>query len=823
MIDNFYLIYFLIFAFSLLVGLLATYGTRSLALKFGIGEMPDPRKVHTKFMPHMGGFGIYFGFLAGIALGMVLLPHSAPMLIKRYGGILLASVLIVAVGVYDDLKGLDASKKFLGQTLAATIIIALGCEIKRISIPFSTDLELGWLSVPITYLWLIGVSNAVNLLDGLDGLAGGVSFIAVSVFALLAWQNGNIPFLIVSLSLMGGLLGFLKFNKHPASIFMGDTGSLFLGLILAALSIRGFETAPGRIALLLPILILAIPIGDTSVAFFRRLNKGKHPFKPDKDHLHHRLIYLGLSHQQAVYLIYIAALAYGITAYFLARHAFEIGGVLLMLVLVFSVLGLKRLGYLEAQRIKTYFGDHAIIKSQPILAPLHIRRVVHRGLLLFFDLLMINLSFVATWWVRYRSGWYWPAQPMNFGDVLNPFLLSILSLGWVLLFAFNNLYNLRWDVSRFDQIRRVSKVILFGILLLFILTFDPNEPISQGRFTLALYALFMLLFVNLGRLFLIFLEKKFAVLEYAPHPTLLIGDTPKAKRLIKDIRSNPHLLYDVVGYVSKETREKTFAGLPFLGTYEKLPDLIREKKIEEIIIAINERSRDELLNLVAQIDNPAVVFKIMPQMYDAISGLRTEEILGHPLIRLFPEAMAPWQWIFKRLFDVFVSAFLLVLFLPVFLLVVILQGASGIYPPLEIINVVGKYGKVFGMVVFSTRQQKTGKRPLIGKILYSTRIYKLPALVNILMGKMSFVGPRPEPVETVEELRKKIKFYNRRFQVRPGLTGWAQVKYRYEEALKYKRDQLKHDLFYLENMSLMFDFRIILRSLFIFIFGKEAR
>ncbi len=423
------IIFLIIFIFATICGLSFTWLTRSLALRFKIGEHPDPRKMHKKFMPHMGGFGIYAGFVGGILLSAVLAPDGFSKIVEQFGGILLASVFIVGVGVYDDFKGLDAVHKFIGQFIASSIIIGLGCKIERISLPFAMDLELGILSVPITYLWLIGVSNAVNLLDGLDGLAGGVSFIAAAVFAVLAWQNGNWAFLIVSVSLMGGILGFLKFNYHPASIFMGDTGSLFLGLILAALGMRGFETAPGRVGLLLPMLILAIPIGDTSVAFFRRLNKGKHPFKPDKDHLHHRLIYLGLSHRQAVYLIYMAALGFGITAYLLARHFLLVGGILLFLVLILSVLGLKRLGYLEAQRTKTYYGDHEIIKSQPGLAPLSISRVMHKLLLLFGDVVTLNLSLILTWWLRYHSGWFGKAAEVPSGLILEPVVLALFTFG----------------------------------------------------------------------------------------------------------------------------------------------------------------------------------------------------------------------------------------------------------------------------------------------------------------------------------------------------------------------------------------------------------
>ncbi|MHB2153649.1 sugar transferase [Calditrichota bacterium GD2] len=823
MVENQKIIFSLIFLLSLAAGLMATYFVRAVARRFKIGEMPDPRKVHKTFMPHMGGLGIYAGFLVGVFSAAWLLPEIYAELIQQFGGILLASVVIVALGVYDDLKGLSAGKKFFGQFLSATLIILSGCVIERISLPFAMDIELGWLAVPITYLWLIGVSNAVNLLDGLDGLAGGISAIASAVFAALAYLNGNFAFFIVNLALIGGILGFLKFNRHPATIFMGDTGSLFLGLILAAISIRGFETTPGRIGLLVPMLALAIPIGDTSVAFFRRLNKGKHPFKPDKDHLHHRLVYLGLSHAHAVYMIYLTGAAFGITAFLLAQHYFLTGGIALALVTGLAAFGLKRLGFLEAERTKTYYGDRLIFEAQPMPGPLSVTRLIHKFLLLCVDIFTVNAALFMTWWFRFRSGWMPYESAPSASLVFEPTVMIIFTLGWVALFYMNNLYNLRWDVSRFDHLRRVFRTILFGVIILFVLTFNPAEPFSEGRLSLLIYGGFLLLLVSAGRLTVINLEKRLKILEYAPHRTLLIGNSTKARRLLKDIRQNPHLLYDVRGYVTREAQDKHFAGLPFLGTYDQLPEIIRREGIEEVIIAINERSRDEILNLVSRIDSPSVIFKVLPQMYDAISGLRTEEVIGHPLIRLFPEAMRPWQWMVKRLLDITLSLFLMIALAPLFLLIVLLQLLSGIHPPFEVQNVVGKHGRIFGMLNFATVNRQTGKQPLIGRLLYNSRIYKLPALINILLGKMSFVGPRPETVEVVKHLRQKIKFYNRRFQVRPGLTGWAQVKYRYEEALKYKRDQLKQDLFYLENMSLSFDLRILMRSFLIFMGRKGAR
>jgi len=388
------------------------------------------------------------------------------------------------------------------------------------------------------------------------------------------------------------------------------------------------------------------------------------------------------------------------------------------------------------------------------------------------------------------------------------------------LFTLNNLYGMRWDVSRFDQVRRISKVIVFGILVLIIITADPENLLSEGRTATLIFGVLLLILVNGGRLLIIWIEKKFSILEYAPHNTLLVGATEKGRKVLKDIRQNPHLLYNVVGYILREPADKIFYGLKCLGGYEDIPEIVRKYGVEEVIIAINERSRDEILNIIAAAENLEVNFKLLPHIYDVVSGHKTEEVIGHPLIRLFPERMYLWQWVLKRFMDIGLAVTGLVLLSPFFIMAHFGLWLSGIYPAIRAVRVVGRYGKAFGMYNYEVSPVKGKKQPLVARLLEQTRFYKFPALVNVLFGQMSIVGPRPETVEEVRYLSQKIKFYNRRFEIRPGFTGWAQVKYRYEEALKIKRDQFKQDLFYLENMSLTFDMRIILRSLIILLLRR---
>jgi UDP-GlcNAc:undecaprenyl-phosphate GlcNAc-1-phosphate transferase len=807
---------YLIFLSALAAGLLGTGLAKRVATRLEIGTYPNQRNIHSGFKPLLGGIGIFAGTVAGILIAIFWKEYYWQMFNIKYAAILFSAFLMMLTGMYDDVRGLHAGQKFLLQFIAATIVIFSGCRIETVLNPFGDPLQLHWASIPLTYLWLIGVTNAVNLLDGLDGLAGGVSFIALGSFAILAFVQQDWMTFAVSLAMMGGILGFLRYNYHPATIFMGDTGSLFLGFILAALALKGLQRSEGNIALLIPITILGVPIGDTALAFFRRLNRGEHPFKADKDHLHHRLLFLGLSHRQSVHTIYIISVLFGLAALLMAGESGFYGVVLLLLLIGVIVFILRRLGYLEAARSKSYLGDEEVIRVLRQTAPLSMRRFWHKFFLLLTDIITINLALMASYWLRFYSGMFETSYSFAPDYFLTPALLVVVTLFFLGLFSLNGLYGMRWDLSRFDQAMRVSRVIVFAILLVFLITLDPEHLFASSRLNLLFFASLLLIFVNLGRLVLIQVEKKFSVLEYAMHNTLMIGSGEKARKTLKDIRKNPHLLYSVVGYVDKSASAVLGGDVKCLGTYEDIPQLIRDHGVEEVIIAISERSRDQILNIVAYGENLRVNFKIIPQMYDVISGHKTEEVIGHGLMRLFPDHMLPWQWLLKRGLDVLVAFTAMVVLAPLFVIIVLTQLLRGIRPLFVMPESIGKNGKIYGQVRFNTGSKDSGW----DRFLRRSYVDRLPALINVVLGFQSLVGPRPETPETVDELRRKIKFYNRRFMIRPGLTGLAQLRFRYSDSLKDKREQFKQDLFYLENMSIRFDLRILLRSLFILFFRR---
>jgi UDP-GlcNAc:undecaprenyl-phosphate GlcNAc-1-phosphate transferase len=309
-----------------------------MAYKLGRVDVPDARKVHTVPIPRLGGVAIFLGF--GIALAVVealtpgpLFPRSGPFL-----GLFLGATMIFFLGIADDLKPLPAKFKLLMQILAAGVAVYFGARIDFLSNPAGGLFLLApAIAFPLTIFWLVGITNTINLIDGLDGLAGGVSLIAASTTALIAIQTHQPTIALVALALIGATIGFLRYNWNPAKIFMGDSGSLFLGFTLAALSVVGLLKLLATAALLVPVLILGVPIFDTAFAIVRRAWNRRPIFSPDRGHLHHRLLGLGLSQRRTVIVIYGICL-------FLGGSALALTGIREGIVVVATSVGLLAWG-----------------------------------------------------------------------------------------------------------------------------------------------------------------------------------------------------------------------------------------------------------------------------------------------------------------------------------------------------------------------------------------------------------------------------------------------------------------------------------------------
>ncbi|MBP1992624.1 glycosyltransferase family 4 protein [Paenibacillus eucommiae] len=303
-----YGLYVIGFVASCLMALLLTPIVKKFAFWVGAVDAPNHRKVHTRIMPRLGGLAI---FLAFVGAYFIVSPALNSFNSDAGMGLLLGGLVIVITGALDDRFQLSPKWKLLGQIIAASIVVSFGLKIDLVNIPFGVDdLPIGWLSIPITILWIVGVSNAINLIDGLDGLSAGVSAIATVTILILALMMPNATVVLLSVILLGSIIGFMFYNFHPAKIFMGDSGALFLGFALATLSILGFKQA-AVVSLLIPIMILGVPLSDTFFAIMRRYVNKLPISAPDKSHLHHCLLQLGFSHRTTVFIIYGIALIFG--------------------------------------------------------------------------------------------------------------------------------------------------------------------------------------------------------------------------------------------------------------------------------------------------------------------------------------------------------------------------------------------------------------------------------------------------------------------------------------------------------------------------------
>ena len=322
---------------ALLISLIIVPFVAKLAIKIGAVDKPNERKVHTKIMPRMGGLAIYLSFFA-----VLFLSHEMTM---QHIGLLTGGTVLVLVGIIDDKTDMPAKIKLLGQIFAACIVVAAGVRVE-----FMTNFILGGVfplyifSVPFTVLWIVAITNAVNLIDGLDGLAAGTSIIAAATMAISGYATGQTEMASMALILIGASLGFLKYNFHPAKIFMGDTGSMFLGYNLSVLAIMGFTKSFTVLSLVTPILVLAIPILDTLFAIIRRKMNNKPIFKPDKNHLHHCLLNYGFSHRNTVLIIYAVSAVLALCGLIMTYLNPAQGMCLLVVISVIIIYGAMKLG-----------------------------------------------------------------------------------------------------------------------------------------------------------------------------------------------------------------------------------------------------------------------------------------------------------------------------------------------------------------------------------------------------------------------------------------------------------------------------------------------
>ena len=331
-------------AIALVVSIAATPAVKLFANRIGAIDVPkDSRRVHKSPIPRLGGLAIFLGFVISTIFFVDIT--------RQILGILIGSVIIVIIGVIDDIRPLRAYIKLIVQIAAALVAVYFGIVIDIFSNPlvFSANefVHLGYFSIPVTIIWIVAITNSVNLIDGLDGLAVGVSTISSIVMLVIALMVSDLNIALILAALTGACLGFMPYNFNPAKIFMGDTGALLLGYVLATVSILGLFKFYAVVSFAVPFLVLAIPLFDTSFAFLRRLLRGQNPMSPDRGHFHHRLLDMGLTQKQAVAVLYAISGLLGLAAVVITtsdkiRALILVVAVVIAVAIVFFVIRGKR-------------------------------------------------------------------------------------------------------------------------------------------------------------------------------------------------------------------------------------------------------------------------------------------------------------------------------------------------------------------------------------------------------------------------------------------------------------------------------------------------
>ena len=474
--------------------------------------------------------------------------------------------------------------------------------------------------------------------------------------------------------------------------------------------------------------------------------------------------------------------------------------------------------------------------------------------LLLADTVAFGAATMLYYVARFR--WQWFDEPQSWPPTLIAPVVVIMVF-WLALFFFFGMYRERYADSRFDEIISLAKVVTVGVLVLvFAIFIDILEPGSE-RATIFFYWAVVFVLVALGRMVVRSIQKWLILQGKGLHRALVVGWSDRVEQVYEEVARYPEAGLQIVGAVRMRRQDEPVeamaaaasasysigngndiisraAGERDVHSIEALPDLIDRLEVQDVLIALGSEEHGPLLDVLRLCDGKSVSLKLIPDFYTIIGGMaRTEHMYGLPLIEVLPEPMPAWEESTKRLIDITVSTIVLLIGLPAWIAVAVLIRLTSAGPAIYRQKRVGQHGRLFTMYKFRTMhddaeahtgpvwaQENDPRYTPIGRWLRKTRLDEIPQFWNVLKGDMSLVGPRPERPFFVERLASEIPLYNRRHRVKPGITGWAQVKWKYDTSLDDVRQKVKYDLFYIENVNLRMDFKILFRTIRTTLMGR---
>jgi len=557
--------YLIPFLLSFSLSILITPIVKRIAILNGHIAKPREDRWNKNPTALFGGVAIFLSFIIPYA---IFVKFSVASL-----GIMLAGCLIFGVGIFDDVARLKPYTKLLSQIIIAALLVHFGIKINVIPYPL--------ISIPLTILWIVAIVNAFNLLDNMDGLSGGIGAIVGIVLFIYSLLNGNLEVGLPALILAGSLLGFLRYNFNPAQIFMGDSGSMFIGFMLGAITLQGTwrESTQLVMVLFIPLLILAVPIFDTMFVTLMRSVNSRKVFQGGKDHISHRMVVLGLSEKKTVMSLYFIGIAFGAISILSMFVSPVVTGVLILLAVISLVyfaafLGkVKVYGQADISHIKKKNGS--VVLNNMLL---HKRRILEVGV----DFILICLAYVSANLLRYEG-----VLTIDSQDIIVKSLPLILIVKYLVFFKFG-LYRGMWRYVSVLDLVNIFKAVSFAsiasaALILLIWRF---QGFSRTVFIIDWLMLF--LFISGARVLERVYKEIFDQASLAGKKVLIYGAGDAGEFVLREIKNNKLLHYEPVGFLDddKEKIGHRIHGVAILGTRSDLERFLKSKEVDELIIAI---------------------------------------------------------------------------------------------------------------------------------------------------------------------------------------------------------------------------------------------
>ncbi|UCC80113.1 MAG: sugar transferase [Candidatus Zixiibacteriota bacterium] len=719
------------------------------SLKVGFLDLPAGVKDHKNPTPLGGGLAVFIGSVVLvnillIALGFKYSPSAV--------GLIAGSVIILLIGVYDDFNQMSAFDKLLGQLVCVFVFL------------FFAERHPPILSLQAYYLlsavWILGIMNAINYIDNLDGLCGGVSLTVALGFGILFIIKGMPIFAIISFALAGGALGFLKYNLSPASIFLGDGGSLLFGFALACLGIVHFSTSKSITVALSPILIMAFPVFDMTLVTITRLNKGRKVYVASKDHAWDMIRILGFSKETTVYIILainLTLVASGVVIFFMGESPLQV-----FLVFAFGLL----LAFVGVQLYRNF---------------LYLRESIET---VFVDLVAVNLSFIIYFAIKYHSGLFGYYPPVSLEALVIP--LAWINVFWVVLCSAVGLYDIYFERPFKRQLSSLLKGVAVGLVIFLIANYNPRQGMQISITSIGLFLLILLLLNALFRrlIFSVFKKRYFAARKSLK--ALVIcpdGATPDYSS-IEPLKR----YYNITGYLGNAGYE----GLDKIGEMDDLTEILRNRRIARVIVDYGDGNYSDIANLFSSAYYMETLFLVNDRSAANKRGFRILRTIFNNNYVISIKHRALFSAILKRLADFVLAGAALILTFP--------------YPIYKILKARLKKVKPISEIQIVTLGEKEGKIKIDPSLSRSPFNRSFWALLSVVKGDLCLYGTTITTMEEYKSNLNSIPGYWRKFLAKPGLFGPGYSG-------KTPLERFKLDLAYMEKTSTWGDFWMIVKSL----------